>query len=190
MSTHSNVEMAVNGNTVPKPGNTVSAAIEPAMPTHGEMIPTLKDRLRNDNDWIIWSHEMIGLFRLAGVYGVMRPCVSPWAPDPEFRSADIVEDGEVEASGNSVQVSIQRRSSIHGCFQSRRFKASLNISKPAPQKGKPVHIASHEKVYGSSSSFRAEEFYWRCLGRTTPPQSPMEKALVSAATLSDSDIGR
>jgi hypothetical protein len=89
MSTHSNVEMAVNGNTVPNPGNTVSAAIEPAMPTHGEMIPTLKDRLRNDNDWIIWSHEMIGLFRLAGVYGVMRPCVSPWAPDPEFRSADI-----------------------------------------------------------------------------------------------------
>jgi hypothetical protein len=42
----------------------------------------------------------------------------------------------VEASGNSVQVSIQSRSSIHGCFQSRRFNASWNISKPAPQRVK------------------------------------------------------
>lgn len=74
---------------VPNPGNTVPTPIEPAMPTHGEMIPTLKDRLRRDQDWIIWSHEMIGLFRLAGVYRVMRPCVSAWAPDPEFQSADI-----------------------------------------------------------------------------------------------------
>jgi hypothetical protein len=34
---------------------------------------------------------MTGLFRLAGVYGVMRPVLGcrSWAPDPEFQSADI-----------------------------------------------------------------------------------------------------
>jgi hypothetical protein len=50
MSTYSNVKIAVNSNTVLNPGNIVLATIEPIILTYSKIIPTLKDRLRNDNN--------------------------------------------------------------------------------------------------------------------------------------------